>query len=149
MLQLKRTSSEDKDFIALVRLLDQDLARRDGNETALYSQYNKIDLIRHAVVACEADLPLAIGAIKEYETGVMEVKRMFTIPEIRGKGYASRVLAELERWAAELGYRKLILETGKRNPEALALYEAKGYKVTANYPPYVGVDNSVCFEKLL
>lgn len=149
MLQLKRTSSEDKDFIALVRLLDQDLARRDGNETAFYSQYNKIDLIRHAVVACEADLPLAIGAIKEYETGVMEVKRMFTIPEIRGKGYASRVLAELERWAAELGYRKLILETGKRNPEALALYEAKGYTVTANYPPYVGVDNSVCFEKLL
>jgi putative acetyltransferase len=149
MLQLKRTNSENIDFMALIRLLDEDLARRDGNETAFYSQYNKIDMIRHAVVAYEADVPLAIGAIKEYETGVMEVKRMFTLPEIRGKGYASRVLAELERWAAELGYRKLILETGKRNPEALALYEAKGYTVTANYPPYEGVDNSVCFEKFL
>lgn len=149
MLQLKRTNSENKDFMALVRLLDQDLARRDGNETAFYSRYNKIDLIRHAVVAYETDVPLAIGAIKEYETGVMEVKRMFTVPEIRGKGYASRVLAELEQWATELGYHKLILETGKRNPEAIALYKARGYTVTANYPPYVGIDNSICFEKLL
>lgn len=149
MLQLKRTNSEDNDFITLVHQLDLDLARRDGNETAFYSRFNKIDMIRHAVVAYEDDMPLASGAIKEYAPGVMEVKRMYTVPEARGKGYASGVLAELERWAAALGYRKLILETGKRNPEALALYKAKGYMVTPNYPPYEGVENSVCFEKLL
>lgn len=149
MIQLVRTDSGNPDFIALIQLLDEDLARRDGNDTPFYSQYNKIDKIRHAIVAYEEGLPMASGAIKEYGPGVMEVKRMYTVPVIRGKGYASKVLAELERWAAELGYKKLILETGKRNPEALALYHAKGYQVTPNYDPYIGIENSVCFEKLL
>lgn len=149
MLQLKRTNSADPDFIALIRLLDEDLAIRDGKDTAFYSQYNKIDAIKHVIVAFDNEEPVASGAIKEYGPGVMEVKRMFTLPETRGKGYASKVLAELEKWAVELGYRQLILETGKRNPEALALYHARGYRVTPNYAPYVGVDNSVCFEKQL
>ena len=53
MPELRRTNSDDQDFIALVRLLDADLARRDGNEHSFYSQFNKIDKIRHAVVAYE------------------------------------------------------------------------------------------------
>lgn len=149
MLQIVRTDSTNEDFIALIRFLDEDLARRDGNETAFYSQYNTIDLIKHAVVAYLDELPVASGAIKHYASGVMEVKRMYTVPAIRGKGYAGKVLAELERWATEMGYAKLILETGKRNPEAIALYNAKGFLVTPNYAPYIGVENSVCFEKIL
>lgn len=149
MLQIVRTDSTNEDFIALIRFLDEDLARRDGNETAFYSQYNTIDLIKHAVVAYLDELPVASGAIKHYASGVMEVKRMYTVPAIRGKGYAGKVLAELERWATEMGYAKLILETGKRNPEAIALYNAKGFLVTPNYAPYIGVENSVCFEIIL
>ncbi|WP_127129630.1 GNAT family N-acetyltransferase [Pseudoflavitalea rhizosphaerae] len=149
MIHLLRTDSSHPDFIRLIRLLDEDLARRDGKDTAFYSQYNKIAAIKHAIVAYYNEEPVASGAIKEYRPGVMEVKRMYTIPDLRGKGLASKVLAELEQWATELGYTKLILETGKRNPEALSLYQAKGYLVTPNYEPYVSVDNSVCFEKLL
>lgn len=149
MIQLKRTDSTNADFMALIRLLDEDLSIRDGKDTGFYSQYNKINKIRYAIVAYEEGQPVASGAIREYAPGVMEIKRMYTMPVIRGKGYASKVLAELERWAAELGYKKLILETGMRNPEALALYHAKGYQVTPNYDPYIGVENSVCFEKLL
>lgn len=62
---------------------------------------------------------------------------------------ASAILKELEIWTKELGYEKTILETGKRQTEAVALYEKCGYKVIPNYGQYSGVENSICFEKQL
>jgi putative acetyltransferase len=147
MLKLIRTDSNNQDFIALVKLLDAELAERDGSEHSFYSQFNKIDKIKHAVVAYENNVPLACGAIKEYSSTTMEIKRMFTAPEGRGKGIASEVLAELEKWTTELSYQKCILETGWRQPEAIRLYEKNGYKVIPNYGQYAGMENSVCFEK--
>ncbi len=79
----------------------------------------------------------------------MEVKRMYTSPESRGKGIASAVLKELEKWAAELSYKKCLLETGKKQPEAIALYLKSSYNIIPNYGQYAGVENSVCFEKKL
>ena len=149
MPELRRTNSDDQDFIALVRLLDADLARRDGNEHSFYSQFNKIDKIRHAVVAYEDGKAVSCGAIKEYDTEAMEVKRMYTLPGYRGKGLAAMVLSDLEKWASELAYKRCVLETGKRQPEAIKLYEKNGYQVTPNYGQYIGIENSVCFEKPL
>ena len=79
----------------------------------------------------------------------MEVKRMFVPQEQRGKGIASRILKELESWAAELGYKKCILETGEKQPEAIALYKKNNYVVIKNYGQYVDVESSVCFEKMI
>ena len=90
---------------------------------------------------------MGCGAIKEFSAEAMEVKRMFVPVDERGKGIASMVLTELERWAAEMGYQKCVLETGKKQPEAIKLYLKNGYKVVANYGQYIGVENSVCFEK--
>ena len=149
MLTIKRTDSDNQDFIELVKFLDADLAEKDGEEHSFYAQFNKIDKIKYVVVAYENGKPLGCGAIKEYEPQCKEVKRMYVWPESRGKGIATRVLAELERWTAELNYKKCILETGKRQPEAIALYKKNGYTLTANYGQYVGVENSVCFEKEL
>ena len=149
MIEIKRTDSENAGFRQLVLLLDKDLALRDGADNAFYSQFNKIDLIRHAVVAYEGEVPVGCGAIKAFSPDAMEVKRMYVPPEKRGMGLASTVLAALEAWAKELGYKKCVLETGKRQPEAIALYKKNGYVVTPNYGQYIGVDNSVCFEKLL
>jgi putative acetyltransferase len=59
------------------------------------------------------------------------------------------VLKALEDWAKELGYHKCILETGKRQPDAIALYQKNGYSIMPNYGQYQGVTNSVCFEKQL
>lgn len=125
------------------------MAERDGEEHSFYAQFNRIDSIKYAIVAYENDGPVGCGAIKEYSPDTMEVKRMYTSPEHRGKGIASSVLGELERWAAELSYEKCILETGKKQPEAIALYKKSGYQVTPNYGQYVGVEDSVCFEKKL
>ena len=147
MINILRTNSDNKDFISLVKLLDADLAERDGKEHSFYAQYNKIDKIKYVIVAYENGNPVSCGAIKEYEPGIMEVKRMYTLLESRGKGFASKILSELEKWAKELGYGKCILETGKKQPEAIALYKKNGYKLIPNYGQYAGVENSVCFEK--
>jgi len=99
------------------------------------------------VVAYNSHNPVGCGAIKEYEPNIMEIKRMYTKPESRGKGLASQVLNELESWAAELSFKKCILETGKKQPEAIRLYEKNGYKLIPNYGQYAKIENSVCFEK--
>lgn len=147
MLKVLRTNSDNPDFISLVKLLDAELAERDGDDHPFYAQFNKIDNIKFAVVAYENENPVSCGAIKEYSPDTMEVKRMYTLPESRGKGIATKVLIELETWARQLGYKKCILETGKKQPEAIALYKKNGYKLIPNFGQYAGVENSVCFEK--
>ena len=149
MITLLRTDSVNNEFAELVRRLDADLLSRDGKEQEFYAQFNKIDKIKNVVVAYNEGTPVACGAIKEFQPGTMEVKRMYTLPEFRGKGIASKVLAELEMWAKELNFNKCILETGKRQPEAIALYKKNGYISIPNYGQYAGVENSVCFEKVL
>lgn len=149
MITLVRTNSDHSDFIELVRHLDADLAKNNGDQNSFYAQFNKIDRIKHVVVAYENGQAVACGAIKEYEPGVMEVKRMYTLPDFRGKGIAGKVLSELERWAEELHYQKCLLETGKTQIAAIRLYEKSGYKTIPNYGQYAGVENSVCFEKVL
>ncbi|MEQ9188647.1 MAG: GNAT family N-acetyltransferase [Cryomorphaceae bacterium] len=146
-IELKRVSNDDDDFIALVQLLDADLAFRDGTDNAFYAQFNGPEDLHHAVVLYVAGQAAACGAIKEYDRASAEVKRMFTQPQFRGKKLGAKVLKELENWASDLGYTRCILETGLRQPEAIRLYEREGYERIANYAPYEGVSNSVCFQK--
>lgn len=147
MISILRSDSNHSDFIALVKLLDDDLAFRDGKDHFYYSQYNKIDKVRYVVIAYENEIPVGCGALKEFKENTMEIKRMFVVPEYRKKGIASLILNELERWTAELSYSKCVLETGKKQPEAIALYTKNGYKSIPNYGQYVGINNSLCFEK--
>jgi putative acetyltransferase len=149
MFTISRTDALDPDFIRLVRLLDAQLEVLDGDEHPFYDQFNKLDLIRHAVIAYDGQIPVGCGAIKAYTPGTMEVKRMYVEPAHRGKGIASRILAELESWARELLMDRCILETGVKQTEAIALYTKNGYQRIPNYGPYADVPNSVCFEKSL
>jgi GNAT superfamily N-acetyltransferase len=149
MITLKRTDSEDPDFISLVRLLDAELAIVDGDEHTFYSQFNKIDSIKYVVVAYHDSAPMGCGAVKSYSEQVMEIKRMFVLSDARKKGIASGVLNELEKWSKELGAVKCILETGKRQTDAVSLYTKNSYRPIANYGQYAGVENSLCFEKEL
>jgi len=149
MLTFLRTNSTHQDFISLVRQLDIELATIDGDEHSFYVQYNKIDKINHVIIAYENELPIACGAIKQFSENTMEVKRMYTLAPYRGKGTASGVLIQLEKWAAEMNYSHCILETGIRQPDAIRLYGKNGYLPIPNYGQYAGVENSRCFEKAL
>lgn len=148
-MKILRTNAENKEFIALVKQLDADLAIRDGEDHSFYQQFNQVDHIKHILVVYENNLALGCGAIKEYDEKTMEIKRMFTTPESRGRGIASLVLGELEKWAKELSYSSCILETGIKQTEAIGLYQKNGYNRISNYGQYAEVENSLCFEKKL
>lgn len=149
MIILKRTNSDDKDFQKLVEELDKDLAIRDGEDHSFFAQFNNIIAIKYVVIAYDIDKPVGCGAIKEYSDNTMEVKRMFVPLERRGQGIASLVLRELELWTKELNFKYCILETGKKQPEAIKLYMKNDYHIIPNYGQYKDVESSVCFEKCL
>jgi len=149
MIIIKRTNPDNMDFQELVTELDIDLTIRDGEEHVFYAQFNKTDDIKHAVVVYDGDMPVGCGALKEFSNDTMEVKRMFVRIDKRDKGIASGMLQELETWSRELGYKKCLLETGKKQPEAIHLYEKNHYIRIPNYGQYKGVENSICFEKNL
>lgn len=148
-MEVLRTDGSHPDFIRLVRELDQFLTIIDGDDHAFYHQFNSITDLHHAVVVYAGPRPVACGAIKYYSPGVMEVKRMYTDPEFRGQGMASAVLRELETWAREMGCKEMVLETGIRQPDAIALYQKHGFHRVPNYGQYAGIDSSVCFSKSL
>ncbi len=148
-LQIRRTNSGDPDFLRLVSLLDQDLAIRDGDQHAFFSQFNKLDKTLNAVVVYTENVAIGCGAIRPYSENTVEVKRMFVMPTQRGKGIGIMLLTELESWAVESGYKRCILETGKKQPEAIRLYQKADYLSIPNYGQYEQIENSVCFEKML
>jgi GNAT superfamily N-acetyltransferase len=77
--------------------------------------------------------PVAGGGVKRDEDGVAEIKRMYVVPEARGQGLGRRLLEELEAAARELGYARIRLDTGDRQPHAQAMYERAGYHRIDNY----------------
>lgn len=99
------------------------------------------------LVLLDGDVTVAGGGIRRYDQTTCEVKRMWTNPDYRRQGHARRVLSALVDIAGtELGYSRLILETGPAQPEALAMYRELGYREIGNYGQY---ENSHGFELLL
>ncbi|CAM4390697.1 GNAT family N-acetyltransferase [Zobellia roscoffensis] len=149
MIRIERTTYQNEHFPALVAKLDNYLSETDGDEHDFYHQYNGIESLNHVVIAYSDEVAVGCGAIKEFDSDTVEVKRMYVSPETRGQGIASLLLKELEKWTSELNFKNCILETGKRQPEAIALYTKNKYKVIPNYGQYKGMENSVCFKKEL
>lgn len=148
MITLLRTNSNNADFKELVKLLDDELRILDGDDHVFYGQLNKTDDV-DCVIAYIDGKAAGCGAIRKFTDEAMEIKRMYTRNELRGKGIATAIVAELEKWTRELGYRSCVLETGKRQPWAISLYKGLGFEEIPNYGKYVGVLNSVCFKKVL
>ena len=149
MISTVRTTSDNKDFGDLVIQLDAYLRILDGEDHAFYAQFNKSNLLKNALVCYENDLAVGIGAYKEYDSETVEIKRMYTLPEYRGKGIAKAIVTELELWAKEEGYQLAILETGYLQKDAIGLYQKLGYEITENFGQYIGVENSVCMRKII
>lgn len=149
MITLKRTDATDSDFIFLVEKLNAYLKIIDGEDHLFYNQYNNIDVIKNVILAYIDNIPVGCGTFKAFDSNSVEIKRMFTSPQHRGKGVATTVLNGLEEWAKELAFSKFILETGKRQEEAVQFYRKNGFQVIPNFEPYQNVSNSICFEKRL
>ena len=146
---LKRTNNSDPDFKLLISLLDQYLAEQNGDAHAFYAPNNKLDHLDTAIIAYRDNVPIGCGCFKKFDEDSVEIKRMYVDMAARGKGIATKVLDELEKWAKEIGFTYAVLETGVKFDDALGLYKKWGYHVIDNYGAYVGVSNSVCMQKIL
>lgn len=142
-----RTNSKHPHFIALVKELDSLLSVVDGDKHEYYHQFNSIEGIPYAIVAYLNDEPIACGAMKPYNETTVEIKRMYTKLESRGKGLGKTILLELQEWAKELGFQTLLLETGVSFEAAINLYKKNGFVQTQNYDQYTNVADSICFQK--
>jgi len=142
---LIRTASDNAHFVGLIKLLDIELWDRYPDIMGDYEGFNVFEEPIRSILLFEQDA-VGCGAIKSIGDA-MEIKRFFVHASARKKGYGLRILSELENWAKELGYKKLILESGYRQPEANSLYEKFGFQKIDNYDPYIGKEHSLCMGK--
>lgn len=149
MLTLKRTSSDDPHFQELIIALDKELWIRYPEVQQDYEVLDKVKNIPTVVVAYENALPVGCACFRPFDSNTVEIKRMFVHDTHRGQGIAYAILQELETWAISLGFTRAVLETGIRQPEAIALYQKSGYSYMDKYPPYEQMENSVCLQKPL
>jgi GNAT superfamily N-acetyltransferase len=101
------------------------------------------------VLRDEDGAAVACGGVARWDDTRGEVKRMYVVPALRGRGLGRRILEELEAHARSFGYAALRLETGDRSRAALRLYESFGYERIPCWPPYDSRELSLCFEKRL
>lgn len=99
------------------------------------------------LVGWVGDLAIACGGVRRHEATTGEVKRMYVAPEHRGRGHARVLLRALEGRARDLGYVRLVLETGTPQPEAMALYEREGYARVAPYGYHREAPQVRCYAK--
>jgi GNAT superfamily N-acetyltransferase len=100
-------------------------------------------------IAYTGDRAVACGGFRFLGDGTAEVKRMYTVPDARSRGIGRRILQRIEDEARALGYVRLVLETGVRQPEAIALYEGAGFVRVPCWGEYAGAPRSVCLAKYL
>ena len=144
-----KTTSDNIDFKMLVAELDFHLVDFYGEEQDFFDKHNKVGAIKHVIVIYDNCIPIGCGGIKEYSNSVMEIKRMYTKPNYRGKGIASSILSSLENWAIELGYSSTILETLKAKESVISMYSKNGYEIIPNYGQYENIVSSVCMRKCI
>ena len=144
------------DAQALIGRLNAELAARYGPEDDGSSEFSPADVrVPRAafVVARLNGRPVGCGAIRPMkEPGFedsAEIKRMYVMPDARGKGLGGAILTRLEELARGFGYARTVLETGTAQPEALRLYERSGYGRIPSFGPYAEDPRSVCFARVL
>ncbi|OAV43505.1 GNAT family N-acetyltransferase [Lewinella sp. 4G2] len=144
----RRTDSTDPALLPLIKELDEHLYGIYGDRMEFFNLYNGLEYIKHVVIVSFEDQAVGCGSLKEYESGTVELKRMYVSPDARGRGIGSELVEELVSWASELGYSRMILETGHEMPDAVALYKKNGFSRIPNYGQYVGVTESWCYERV-
>lgn len=99
------------------------------------------------LVAYLEDKPVGCGAVRMIEPAVAEIKRMYVDPEVRGRRVGRQILLALEAQAIQLGAKRIVLETGPRQPDAIAMYAHAGFYEIPLYGEYIGSLFSVCMAK--
>lgn len=155
-LEICRVGYGQPDALHLIEEVQQEYVQRYGGRDETPLEHAMFDPPHGSFfVAYVAGEPAATGAWRRSgiealgTTATAEIKRMYVAPAHRGTGVARAVLAHLEASAAAAGAEVLILETGTRQPEAIALYESSGYRPVTGFGHYRDEPLSRCFGKWL
>ncbi|MEY2460855.1 MAG: hypothetical protein QOG30_2685 [Acidimicrobiaceae bacterium] len=95
------------------------------------------------------DEAIGCGAVRFIDATTAEVKRMYVAPRARGAGVGREIVHALEAFARERGATRMVLETGPKQVEAIALYEHAGFEQCSCWGEYLHGNNSLCYEKVL
>lgn len=147
IIKVVRTTSENPDFITLIKTFDAFLWERYPELKNDYWGNNLIEFNPNVFIIYLNDKAVACGCFKKYNARTVELKRMFVLPEARGLGLAQKIIKELENEAKNQGFGIMVLETLYKQIEAISLYQKVGFEIVENYEPYVGLANSVCMSK--
>lgn len=149
MITYIHTDCDSNAFNQLSNELDKELYKRYGQNQDAYSELNTVKGLEHAIIATDGENAVACGCFKKYTDDTAELKRIFVRNDYRGKGIAAEIVRKAMSLAKSQNYKKMILQTGAKQPEAISLYIKLGFIKTENYGHYIGDDNSVCFEIIL
>lgn len=143
-------SASSADGMMLIKKLSEELASRYGGDGSGSFNASDTEVPKSCfVIARLENKAVACGALRPMEGSIAEVKRMYVVKEMRGKGISIKILNALEKYAREFSYKKIWLETGVMQPEAISLYEKAGYKRIKNYGEYENNPLSICYEKII
>jgi putative acetyltransferase len=152
MISIARSDLRDADALTLIAELDAELSGRYPEPDANHFRLDADEVApgRGALLLARLDGELVgCGSVRLLDPGTAEIKRMFIRPGARGRGVGRALLTALEGEARALAARRLVLETGDRQPEALALYQRDGFVRIPPFGEYVDSPLSVCMEKRL
>lgn len=148
-LEIVHSSPSEPDATNLIHELDQDLRVRYPDSAIYGIEPGQLEERGAFLIARVDGTPAGCGALRPLTETVAEIKRMFTLPAFRRRGISGQLLAELERVAARNRFEALWLETGIRQPEAMALYERNGYRPMPAFGEYAADPLCRCYEKSL
>jgi GNAT superfamily N-acetyltransferase len=151
-LRVARADIRSPEALGLIEDLNRELSSRYPEDGATHFRLDVDEVApgRGAFLIAErAGTPIGCGAVRRIETGLAEIKRMYVRPEARGQRVGQAVLSALEAEARALGCARLVLETGVRQMEAIALYERAGFARIPPFGEYVDSPLSVCMAKEL
>jgi GNAT superfamily N-acetyltransferase len=148
---------DDPDAVKLIGDVQQEYVRRYGGQDATPTSAAEFAPPGGLFLVAYLDgNPVGCGGWRAHDAtdagfadGDAEVKRMYVAPVARGRGVARALLAELERTAARCGRRRIMLETGMKQPEAIGLYRSSGYHAVPPFGTYRDSPNCRCFGKSL
>jgi len=149
-LVLRAAGYDDPQVAELVEAVQQEYVVRYGGRDAMTVDPGEVLPPRGLFLVAElGGRPAGCGGWRVHAAGVVELKRMYVEPWARRRGVAAAVLAELERTAAAAGHTRVVLNSGDRQPEALALYARAGYTPVAGYGVYADAPGAVFLGKQL
>ncbi len=147
-MELVWVSPEHPDFAAMAAKLDATLRARQGESQAAFAPYNLAGDLSVALVAYQGERAVACGALKTVAGAEAEIKRVYVSPACRRAGLGRRIVEALQKRAAEMGFKTLVLETNPAFTDAVALYRSLGFQTIENFGPYRGM-RTLCLGKAL